>query len=198
MPIPVASIEPTEFTVGETVKWTRSWGDYPASTWTLNYYFRGKKDSEALDGDTSFDVLAVADGDEFDVTLSNAVTAVLAPGTYYWEARVDDGSEYKVVDSGRLIVKPGLEFQAAGYDGRSWARKGLAAIQNVLRDRASQQDLNYTMPGVGMSVGKMTPAQLWEHHDRLAAIVAREDAQEAIDNGKSAGNNVYVQFSKVQ
>lgn len=191
MAIPIPSKEPTEFVGGATVKWTKVLGDYPASSWTLTYSIRAL---DAAGG--SLEVTATADGDTHVVTISATDSGTLAAGTYEWQAKVTSGSEVAYPDTGMFEVKASLDIEPAGVDRRHWARIALERIQNVLKGRASRSDLSYTVPGVGMTVSQMTPEQLWLHHDRLAAIVAGLDAEDAINNGDTQSTQVYATFTR--
>ena len=75
--------EPTEFTSGDSVKWTRTLGDYPATTYTLKYSFRGTAGT--------FDVTATADGTDYAVSIPAPTTSDYGAGYY-------DGHGYAVID----------------------------------------------------------------------------------------------------
>ena len=69
MAIPTS--EPDSLRIGDTWQWRREdLFDYPASAWTLIYYFRNAT--------SHFDVTASADGSYFAVTVAKATTAALA------------------------------------------------------------------------------------------------------------------------
>jgi|TARA_Y100000310_G_scaffold16994_1_gene16881 hypothetical protein len=75
--------EPTEFTAGDSVKWTRTLGDYPASTYTLLYSLRGTAGT--------FDITATADGDDYSISIPAPTTSGYGAGYY-------DGHGYAVID----------------------------------------------------------------------------------------------------
>src|SRR5574340_367386 len=69
--------EPSALRAGDTWSWRREdLGDYPASSWTLKYYFRNSS--------AKFDATATADGDDFEVTVAKATTAGYTVGWYDW------------------------------------------------------------------------------------------------------------------
>ena len=118
----VPSIEPTAVTAGDTVTWTRSLGDYPATaSWVLNYRF--------INALAKIDIVATASGADHLVTVSAATSAAWQAGTYTWQAFVTKAAERFTVGSGSITVKPNLAAQAAGYDARSEARKSYDAIK---------------------------------------------------------------------
>ena len=64
----IPTTEPTELRVGDTWQWKREdlSSDYPATSWTLTYYFRNAT--------AYFNVVATADGVHFEVTVAKATT----------------------------------------------------------------------------------------------------------------------------
>lgn len=187
MSIQIATTEPTRFAAGETVKFKRSFSDFPATTWTLTYYIRG---------DDSLDVVAAASGNEFLVTFSATDTALLRAGTYTWEARVSYSGEVAVVDRGTFTVDANIETASAGEDLRSLARRVLSRIENVLLNRATRDDISYTLPGAGMSLGRMGADELLRWYNYWKARVDEEEIEEAAASGKPAGNQVRIKFSR--
>ena len=141
--------EPSALRAGDTWNWRREdLGDYPASSWTLKYYFRNSA--------AKFDVTAAADGDDFEVTVAKATTAGYTVGWYDWIAVVEDATERHQVDSGRVEVLPNLAVDAF-YDARTFAQKMLDYIETELASRGSsgQLDLiNATLEGRGMTRDK--------------------------------------------
>jgi hypothetical protein len=68
-----------------------------------------------------FSVVAVADGDAHDVSVSAATTAPYVPGEYRWVAIVTSGSEAKEVGTGSWKILPRYDT-AGAYDDRSDAQ----------------------------------------------------------------------------
>lgn len=130
----IPTTEPSQLRAGDTWAWRREdLGDYPASAWTLTYYFRSKT--------AYFDVTATADGDAFSLTVAKATTASKGPGNYDWIAVVTSATERHEVDRGRVEVLPDYS-EAAALDTRSFARKMLDAIEDALLNRASTDQLD--------------------------------------------------------
>lgn len=126
--------EPKQLRAGDTWNWRREdLGDYPASAWSLKYYFRNSA--------AKFDVTAAADGDVFEATVAKATTAGYTVGWYDWIAVVEDATERHQVDSGRVEVLPNLAVDAV-YDARTFARKMLDYIEAALLSRASGDQLD--------------------------------------------------------
>lgn len=126
--------EPTQLRAGDTWNWRREdMGDYPASEWTLKYYFRNAT--------AKFDITAAADGDLFEVAVAKSTTAGYTAGEYTWVAFVETADDRHQVDSGSLEVLQDVSVDAV-YDGRSFAQKMVDYIEAALLDRASSDQLD--------------------------------------------------------
>ena len=122
MAIPTS--EPDSLRIGDTWQWRREdLFDYPASAWTLIYYFRNAT--------SHFDVTASADGSYFAVTVAKATTAALAAGDYDWIAVVSSATERHEVDSGKLTLSPDFATDAP-LDARTYSEQLLAAVNAEL------------------------------------------------------------------
>ncbi|WP_430735161.1 hypothetical protein [Halodesulfovibrio aestuarii] len=71
----------------------------------------------------------------------------LQAGDYYWQLfAVMDGSNF-LLESGALRVVPNLLSEGEGFDGRTEAEKGLAAVEACLAGKASKDQLSYSIKG---------------------------------------------------
>lgn len=181
--VDIATNEPLSETAGNTWRWTREFEDYPASTWTLTYYFRNASDN--------FDIVATASGDTHSVTVAKATTAAYAAGVYHWRAFVDDGTSRFEVDSGTLTVNPDPTV-ASALDMRAHAEKVLDAIEAVIENRASKDQESYSIEGRSLS---RTPiADLIKLRNKYRAEVANLRRAERIANGLGHRGRVLVRF----
>jgi hypothetical protein len=135
----IATTEPTSLRAGDTWAWTRTLSDYPASAWTLTYYFRNAT--------AKFDVVATASGDSYSVTVAKASTGKI-PGYYDWTAFVESATERYEVGTGRVQVLPNLAADTV-HDGRSFARRMLDAIESALESRATGDQLDMISAATG-------------------------------------------------
>jgi hypothetical protein len=183
------TFEPGIITAGETLKWTKSLVDYPASEGcALKYYFRG--------AGTGFDATAIADGDDYSITVPAATTAGMIAGTYTWQAEVSLSGEKFIVDSGEVTVKPGLAgvTTSTTHDGRSPAKKILDAIDAMILGKASRDQQEYT---IGNRALKRIPIpDLLALRTRYAQIYARERRADALRQGAPYLKNIYVRFRR--
>lgn len=180
----VPNIEPQSFTAGDTVKWKKTLADYPASAgWTLTYY--------AIQHNHKFNATASASGDDFLITLSSATTAGYITGEYYWESYVSKAGERFKVGSGTLHVTENLAT-ANNFDARSHAKKTLEAIEAVIEGRATVDQQEYQIGN--RSLKRMPIADLIVFAEKYRAMVKSEENAEAIAQGKSGKNKIYVRF----
>lgn len=179
--------EPPEQRAGTTWQWRREdlAPSYPASTWTLKYWFKKTGSSGA-----NFSITASADGDNFAVSVLAATTAAYTAGDYSWSAQVTSGAEAYEVDRGRMKVLARYD-QAANLDDRSHARQALEAIEAVILSRASKDQEEYQ---IGGRMLKRTPIEdLLKLRDKYRGEVAMEDMAERIRNGQG-GNTLVVKL----
>lgn len=176
--------EPKNFTAGDTVKWTKSVADYPASAgWALSYAF--------INAAAKFTASGVANGADFDVTISATTSASITAGDYYWEAYVTKASERFKVGSGTVKVKPNLAT-ATTLDARSHAKKTLDAIEAVIEGRATVDQQEYQIGN--RSLKRMPIADLIVFAEKYRAMVRAEENAEAIAQGKTGKNKLYVRL----
>lgn len=184
--------EPREIIAGDTIQWTRLDLEttYPSGTWTLKYAFRGI--SVIAPALTGYSVLIKAED-----------SAKIKPGEYWWDAYITKGSgstlERYRVGHGRMTVKPDLEGIQGQYDGRSHARKVLDAIEAVLENRATSDQLSYTI-GAGNSTRQlaMIPhSELLEFREKYRQEVRDEIRAEEIAEAGFNARQTKVRFRRV-
>lgn len=176
----IATIEPSSVVAGDTWEWRKTLADYPAPTWTLKYYLRSRTHSA--------DVTATADGADHLVTISKTTSAGYKAGRYEWVAIVDDGAERFTVGRGTLTVAPDPANTGAGFDPRSHARKTLEAIEAVIENRATKDQMSYTIGS--RSLSRMPISDLLKFRQTYQAEVFAEEQAEAVRQGKGSGQVV--------
>lgn len=176
--------EPTALRAGDTWQWTREdlAADYPATAWTLKYYFRNAS--------AYFDITATADGDFFDVLVAKATTANYAAGDYDWLAVVESATQRFEVDKGRIDVLPNLAT-AAAYDARTFARTMLDAVESALSAKATASQLDLVQAALADRSMQYDTAALIKLRSMLLSEVRREDA---VRNGTS-NNRIVARFA---
>jgi hypothetical protein len=116
----IPSTEPISAVAGDTISWTKSIPDYPASDgWTLSYSLRLQLGAGALN------ITATPSGDNFSATITAAQSAVLTAGLWIWSAYVTLGGERHHIGKGQLTLSPNLAAIDYSIDLRSSAKKAL-------------------------------------------------------------------------
>lgn len=186
----IPTTEPSEIIAGDTLQWNRQdlSSDYPASLWTLKYYFAGPNGA--------FNITATADGAYFAIAATAAVTAAYPEGDYKWSAYVSTGSgatlERHEIDNGVCTVKPNIANKTAGYDPRSHVKKVLDAIEAAVEGRASRTDLAYTIQG--RSISHIPPTELIKWHSHYKQLYKQEQDAERIKNGLGTSRKILTRF----
>jgi len=181
----IPEFEPASFEAGTTVQWTKDLSaDYPADAgWALEYTF--------IHSSSKFTVNATASGKEFAVTIAAATTAAYTVGIYSWIARVSKAGEVFTVDSGHCEVLKNIAA-ATTYDHRTHVKKVLDAIEAVIENRASKDQMSYQISGRTL---ERTPiADLLVLRDRYKADYLRELKAEKIANGFRPGGKILTRF----
>lgn len=182
MTAPTPTNEPKRHRAGLTWEWEREFPDYPASVWTLNYWFKKTGATGA-----NFSITATADGDKFAISSAASTTAALTAGDYTWVAIVTSGSEAFEVDAGTFELL--ARYDAAGnLDDRSHAVKTLEAIEAVIERRASLDQQSYQIGG--RSLQRTPLAELLKLRDKYRAEVYAEELAENARNGKGGSTLV--------
>jgi hypothetical protein len=156
---------PDSFAAGTTLKYTRSLTDYAANAgWSFTLAFNG--------GGIALAKAATASGTDFVLTMLPSETAVLVgPVTYRWDERVHNGVDVYVVGAGSVYVTPNVVL--AG-DLQSMDEKLLAAIDAVLVGKITDDVLQYTVEGRGLTL--MSRSELYDLRQKVARNVARARA----------------------
>lgn len=174
--------EPLEARAGTTWAWTRTLTDYPASAWTLTYWLK-----QLATSGQKYSIAATASGDTHSVSVAATTTGTYIAGQYSWVAVATSGSEVYEVDKGTLTILPKYNADAA-LDDRSHARIMVAAIEALLEDRASVDQMEYTIGT--RSLKRMAVQELQTWRDYYRAQVFAEDNAERRRNGYGAGRLV--------
>lgn len=112
----------SQFTLGDTLSFSESFTDYPASAgWVLHYRLLPSGDEGQA---VTFD--AAASGDAFAVSVPAATTAAWTPGLYSYVAWVTSGADSYTVGQGRIQLKPNARTFVGSLDLRSQAEIALA------------------------------------------------------------------------
>lgn len=178
--------EPTQFTAGDTVKFTRSHPDYlPSNGWAMAYTLIGK-------GGRISDVAGVVAGDGFEFTFSSEQTANLDRGEYRLIGRVSRDPEKFTIYNGELDVHQNLFDAASETDVRHRLKVRLEAIEAVM-DRRATTDQQYLAIG-GRTLQKMAYSELRELRNETRRELFSLENREGIRNGRANKRKIKVRF----
>jgi len=116
----IPSQEPISAVAGDTISWTKSLSDYPASAgWALTYAFRLQQGAGALN------ITASTSGDNFSATITAAQSALMTAGIWIWSSYVTLAGERHHIGKGQLTLSPNLAAIDYSIDLRSDAKQAL-------------------------------------------------------------------------
>jgi hypothetical protein len=181
-----ATTEPTRVTAGDTIAWTKTLSDYPATAgWVLSYTL--------INSGSKIAITATASGDDHTVTVLAATSANYTAATYTWQAVVTKAAERYTVGTGQIVVAPNLAA-ATTYDTRSSARKTLEAVNLAMESYGPKAYLHmYEIAGRKQQFH--TPGDFLAFRSKLMAEVAREDNAARLAAGLAPKNLLQVRFN---
>lgn len=183
--------EPTQIPQGERIAWTRTFADYSAALYTLAYRFRGA-------AGPGFNVAATADGAAFGVIITSAVSAVVKPGQYSWQAwmtEIADAMNTFLVDSGETLITVGFaDSPTAAVDLRTPAKIALDAVNAAIAGKASADVMEYEIstPAGSRRVKRMSMVELLAAQKYLATVVTNEIARERVRKGGPLMQSIHM------
>jgi hypothetical protein len=134
MAITVGTSEPTSFTIGDTVSWSRHEADYIAPTWNLVWGFSGP---------TRFTVTST----DYNTTdhLGTMPTTGLKPGKYTWTVKATDGTSNITLGSGETDALPNLSAADTELDA---AEAQLTVVETAYNALATGKNVSVSVDGV--------------------------------------------------
>jgi hypothetical protein len=166
---------PKQLVAGDTWRWTRSFDDYPAPTWTVTYYFENKA--------KQFSSAATADGTSQAVSIGATTSAGYPAGNYRWYARAVSGVIEETIadENGYLEVLPNPATVGA-RDLRTFAQRALEAVESAIEGKASSAQLSFSIGT--RTVASYTIAELWQLRKDLQQEVRTQQAGAAAGLGR--------------
>ena len=183
--------EPDLLVVGDRWMWRRPdlVAAYPTADYALTYEFH---EDSGGGGSHKFTITATETTTDYIVEIASATTASYNAGEYNWYAFITRSSDSQriAVDEGHTKLE--LNFANTNADNRSHAKKVLDAIQAVLENRASQDQMSYSI--AGRSLSRMSIDDLMRFRDRYRAEYNKEIKQKRIKNKQDTGNTIKARF----
>lgn len=180
--------EPTVIRAGDSIAWTETLPEYPASAgWVLNYRLLWQSG-------TAVDIATSAAGDDHAVSLAATVTAGWQAGSATLVKWVELALQRITLGQQPLTVLPDLTV-ATTFDGRTTNQKALAAAKAALESYLANGQAHvaeYDIAGRKMRFRDAEQIlQLIAHYERE---VNREAAALSILNGGSPPGRIYSRF----
>lgn len=163
---PIPSTIPGCVVAGDSLSWSRSFDDYPASAgWALSYTLISPTAVKNFN--------ATADGDGFIVSVAAADTVDWPVGSCRLVETLSNGTQRVTVGNTPLQVSQNLAIATQGVDLRSHAEKMLASIEAWLESKAPTAG---ALEIDGRKIQNYPLGDLLAMRDKYAAIVKREQA----------------------
>lgn len=194
----VRTIEPTQITTREEVHWTKSYADYPASLWQLNYYFRGPNSATGFNAAWATEV--TADGDDFDIVVPASKTDdMTVAGIYTWQAwltEIADSTNKINIGSGRTRIIIGFDPADLTLETRTPNEIALDSVNAAMLAFSTSDVLEYEIstPAGSRKVKRSDKTQLLKMRDLYATLVINERARERSRKGGPIMQSVKVRM----
>lgn len=177
--------EPSKFTAGDTVKWTKALSEYPPATWTLSYSF-------VKSGAQFTETSSAASGTDHLVTITAADSVDFTAGIYSWQAYVTDGTDRYQVGTGTCEVVANFETATTGYDARDHTKIVIDAIEAVIQGTATTDQAAMSISG--RSLSRRSLEELYKMLQVYRAEYRRIIAGERIANGLGSGRRIVTRL----
>jgi len=183
----------SEHIAGDTLNFTVEVPEYPASdTWVLKYRLTPRFTSPAQ-VPIDIEATANADGERFDVQVAAATTAAWEPGEYTWSRWVEKAGAQQTLDTDqRLTIRANPTGLAAGYDGRTNARKALDALEAWCAGDRNPGIASHSI--ASRQIQYMGDEEIAATLSRLRWEVKREENALAAAKGSNIGRPITVRF----
>jgi len=173
---------PKEIQAGDTLVFTKSLGDYPASNgWTLTYYL------SSADNFYSFSASAVEN--DFSIEVAATSTGLWVAGDYKYLARVVLAGAVYVVATGMVTIL--ADFTAAA-DLRSHSKIMIDAIEEVLEGRIPDDVERYSI--AGRTIDMIPIPELMQLQSHYKMQYKKELSAQRQAAGKTGNPQILVRF----
>lgn len=139
----VTKREPTQITQGDTISFTKTLSQYPATDgWSLLYSLRGNGQ------DLQF--TSTASGSDHEILVDAAETELWLPSDYQMEGWAVNGDQRFQIYLSSLVITPDLATAAPDVDVRTHAQKMLALVEQQLEQCAKNILITTTVEGTAI------------------------------------------------
>jgi hypothetical protein len=164
---PIPSVEPSIIAAGDTLKFTKSFNDYPVRDgWALSYSLTALNRQRI---DIAAGTNTTPPGD-FLVYVPSATTLGWQSGVYLMVGWVTLAADRYEIYRKQVEIEADAA-SADAVDGRSWAQKALEKVETMLLDQSSRGEISYSINGRSMTFANHS--ELREHRDALRSEIAQ-------------------------
>lgn len=168
----------SRFTLGDTLKLTKTLADYPATAGWVLYYRLVVRDGAGA----AIAFNSTASGSDHLISVPAATTAAWVAGVYTWASWVADGVSTYSVDSGTTQLLQNPRTTTSPLDLRTAAQTALDNVRLTIQGKATADVLKYEINGRSLERYPMRELIALETH--LTTQVNREARTAALAAGK--------------
>jgi hypothetical protein len=155
--------------------------------WTLKFTAVGKLGILTITAAADTD-----NADDFKFTAAAAITAAYVAGDYSWQLTATKTTTRYTIAEGMVTLLDNIAGRTALYDNRSHAKKVLDAIEAVIENRATVDQMSYQIAGRQLS--KTPIPDLMQLRSLYRNEYEGELAMVRIASGRASGRKILVRF----
>lgn len=160
----IATVEPTRFQAGDTLRFNKTIDAYPGPTWILTYNLVSPVNPFQY-------IVTTSANATFEVNVPSAVTALYADGVYMMTGQVADGTDRYTIYQAEILITPNLGT-SSNTDYRSFNQRMLALIDSMIEGAIPRRDISYSVNGRTFTA--KNDMDLLKARDYFVAAVAQE------------------------
>ncbi len=177
--------EPVQITAGDTISFTKTLANYPASQgWSLKYVLNG--------GSGPITFTSTASVNDHVISVDATTTALWLPADYEFTGFAEKGSERHAIYIARLTVESDVEAQDPG-DTRTHAQKMVEALEAQLEKMAQDDIIDSSVEGT--QIRREARKEIFIMRKKYQRERQTEIAAERIKNGQTSGRKIVTQLS---
>lgn len=177
--------EPVKITAGDTISFTKSLADYPASAgWSLKYVLRGGADPITF--------ISTANGDDHVILVPASTTAVWLPADYEITGFAEFAGARNPIYIATITVSINVEVNDPG-DTRTHAQKMIVKLEAQLEKMAEDDIIDSSVEGT--EIRREARKEIYTMRKKYQRERESEIAAENIRNGKESGRRIVTRLN---
>lgn len=173
---------PAKIRAGDSLQFSDTLSNYPAPNWTITYSIANESGF--------YNISSTASGADHSFSIPPATTQQWAPGKYYYQATVSDGTDRFSLASGSVDILP--DFSYSQKAERSHVERTLDNVEKTIEKLSSKE--HSTLQFNGRSYTARDMGDLIALRDKYKAELAAMNRAERVANGLAPGNKIRVRF----